>query len=159
MSFWQKINPKRAAKDFAGEWSQPSPHRWPVLGVAMAITFTMFWTLVPEDQRGFMPRPAVIYITSWDSHRTDEEIIASNLENQKRKDERAILIAARDERRKDLYRSLGRATGIDVEEIEADIKATEAADAKAAAGGEEASSPQPANTPPLASTPQADSAQ
>lgn len=133
LSFWQRLNAKRAVKDFAGEWQRPSPHRWPVLGVAMAITFTMFWTMVPEDQRGYTIRPDIIYVSSWFEGRSDDEIIAGNEANQTRKDERAALRKRREELRKDMYRSLGRATGIDVDEIEADIEAAEAAEAVAEA--------------------------
>lgn len=129
MSFWQKISPKRAAKDFAGEWQGDSPHRWPVLGVAIAITGSLLWMLIPAEQQGFLPRPNVIYISTWEEGRSDEEIIASNIANQKRKDIRAERQARRDEIRKDMYRTLGRATGVDVDAMEAKIKADEAEDA------------------------------
>src|SRR5690606_5818539 len=83
--------------------------------------------LIPKSERVAPPRPEVTYITSWRADRTDEEIVASNLENQRRKEERAALEEERAELRKEMYRDLGRATGIDVDEMEREIAREEAA--------------------------------
>ncbi len=133
MSFWRNISPKRAVTDFADTWSQPNPHRWLVVGVAFAATAAIFSVFIPETKRGEPVRPEVTYITSWAPDRTREEIVTSNLENQARKDERAALLAKREEVRKELYRTLGRATFIDVDAIDAQLEAERAAEE--AAGG------------------------
>jgi hypothetical protein len=132
MSFWSRISPKRAALDFYDQWQQPTPHRWQVMGVAIAATFAIFTLGIPESERGPPPRPEVTYITSWAADRTDEEIIASNIENQMRKERRQALLEAREERRRELYRALGEATFIDVDAMEEEIARERAAEQAAA---------------------------
>lgn len=129
--FFRQISPKRAVKDFAGHWSQPNPHRWRVLAVAAAMTFAMFYTLIPADQRAVPPRPDIIYISTFEEGRSEAEIIASNCANQAFKDEIERLLAERVELRKDMYRALGRATFVDVDEIEAELAAERAREEEA----------------------------
>jgi hypothetical protein len=132
MSFWRRISPRHAVQDFANEWRQPAPHRWKVLGVSVAATFFIGMMFVPKSQR-IQPRPPeVTWITSYAADRTDAEIAASNLANQRRQDEIAARLAKREEIRKNLYRELGRATFVDVDAMERKIAEEEAA-AKAAA--------------------------
>ena len=128
MSFWRTISPRRAVADFLEEWRRPQPYRWQALGIAVAITLGLMLLFIPESQRGEPLRPHVTYITSWYADRTEEEIIASNIENQRRQDELAALAAERAELRKDLYRQLGRATGLDVDKMEREIARQEAAE-------------------------------
>lgn len=128
MSFWRTISPRRAVADFLEEWRRPQPYRWQALGIAVAITLGLMLLFIPESQRGEPLRPQVTYITSWYADRTEEEIIASNIENQRRQDELAALAAERAELRKDLYRQLGRATGLDVDKMEREIARQEAAE-------------------------------
>ena len=132
MSFWRNISPKGAIGDFVEVWSRPTPYRWQILGLAMAMTFTIFAIAIPESQRGEPARPTVTYITSFAPDRADEEIIASNLANQRRKEELIAQQEAAAERRRDLYRALGRATGLDVDEMEREIAAEQAAERAAA---------------------------
>ena len=126
------INPKRAVDDFAEQWQQPTPHRWQILGVACAATFALIMLFLPESQRKEPARPEITYITTWDESRSREEIIASNIANQERKERIAALLEERAELRKELYRELGRATGLDVDQMEAEIRAEEEADRAAA---------------------------
>ena len=122
MSFWRQISPSRAVTDFAHEWRQPNPYRWRILGVSVAATFALMMLLLPESER-IQPRPPqVTWITTFAEGRTDDEIIASNVENQARKDRLAAEAAALAERRKEAYKALGRATGLDVDATEADIE-------------------------------------
>lgn len=145
MSFWRNISPKGAVGDFIDVWSEPTPYRWQILGVALALTFAFFTLLIPESERIPPERPSVTYITTYAEGRTDEEIVASNLANQRRKDELEAQREEAAERRKELYRALGRATGVDVDEMERQIAADKAAEEAAAAktqAATEASSPQ-----------------
>jgi len=152
MSFWSRISPRRAVVDFAHEWRQPSPYRWRVLAVSVAATFAIMMVFIPEDQRVAPRPPQVTWITTYAPDRTEAEIIASNIENQRRKEERAALLAAREERRKELYRTLGRATGVDVDAMEAEIARERAAEDEAAAAAAVAA---PADTPSPPQAPQA----
>lgn len=132
MSFWSRISPRRGVEDFVSEWRRPQPYRWRALALAVAATFALMMMLIPANQRVEPARPNVTYINSWAADRTDEEIIASNIENQRRQDELAAIHQRRAELRKKLYRELGRATGLDVEEMEREIARQEAAERAAA---------------------------
>lgn len=114
-----KINPVGGVADFWSEFKRPNPYRWPILGVSLLITGTMFYGFTSEKTYIPPPRPKVDYITTFAEGRSDAEIVASNVENQKRKDETAAQRAAIEEQKRELYRSLGRASGMDVETIEA----------------------------------------
>lgn len=124
--FLRLINPKRAALDFAEQWKQPTPHRWPILGVALALTFALFMLFIPESQRIEAKRPEVIYISTWEEGRSERDIIASNCANQQLKDELQAKLEERAEIRVDMYKALGRATFIDVDAIEAEAEAERA---------------------------------
>ena len=75
-------------------------------------------------------------ITSWPADRSLAEIKASNIVNQARKDRLAAEQAVRDEKVRNIYKTIGRASGMDVAAIErkaAEDRAAEEAAAKAAA--------------------------
>ena len=131
--FLRLFSPRRAASDFKSAWDQPTPHRWPILGVAAAFTFAVFTIAVPNTEYGEPERPEVIYYEGFEPGRTDEEIRLANIRNQCVKDLRAEQEEARAERRRDLYRALGDATGLDTAEMEREIAEQEAAE-RAAAG-------------------------
>ncbi len=144
-NFWRRVSPKRAVKDFADHWQNPTPHRWPILGLAVAVTLSMILLFVPGNEQIKPRRPEVIYISTWEEGRSEAEIIASNCRNQLLKDELEDKLAQRAELRRDIYRALGRATFIDVDEIDARIEAERAAEAAAA--------PETAPANPLAADP------
>lgn len=121
--FLRNISPRRAVTDFAKVWREPTDHRWPVLGVAMALTFALFMLFIPADRRIDPRPPEVIYISTWSDGRTEREIIASNCQNQRLKDDLEDRMAQRAEIRRDMYMALGRATFIDVDAIEAEAEA------------------------------------
>lgn len=133
MSFWRKISPARAAKDFAHEFQRPNPHRWPIIGVSAAVTVAIFSVIWQEEVRGPPPRPEVTYITSWRADRDDAEIIASNIRNQERKDALAAQRRASEERIREMYKTLGRVSGMDVDRIEREAMAERAAEERAKA--------------------------
>ena len=118
MRFLQRFSPRGGFEDFLAYWRQPTPYRWQILGVSVALTFTVMVLFVPESQRIEPRSPDVTYISTFAPDRTDEEIAASNLENQKLQDELRARRAAFEERKKELYRQLGRATGLDVDAME-----------------------------------------
>jgi len=122
------ISPRRAVADFAGEWRQPSPHRWKVLGVSIALTFFIFMMFVPESQRVEPRPPTITWITTYAPGRTQAEIIASNLAHQRQQDEIERRLAQREEIRRELYRELGRASGMDVDKMEREIERDRAAE-------------------------------
>ncbi len=133
MRFTSRFNPAGGIADFWNEIRRPTPYRWPVLGASLLCTFTLlFWVakervLVPPEP------PKVSFISTFEAGRSDAEIAASNRANQRRKERLAAEQAKRDEEVKEMYRALGRATGIDVDAMERKIAAEKAAAAAAAA--------------------------
>jgi hypothetical protein len=127
--------------DFANEWRQPNPYRWRVLGVSVAATFAMMIVLIPESQRIKPKPPEITWITTFAEGRTDAEIVASNLENQKRKDRLKAEAEARKQRKRAAARAVARASGFDPDELERQYSdqpaADEASPAEARATGDD----------------------
>lgn len=120
------MDPVGGLSDFWHEIRRPTPYRWPVLAASLAMTGSLlFWT-TQEDYFVPPPPPKVTYITTFAAGRTDAEIRQSNIENQRRQDALAAEAAAREERTRQLYRTVGRATGLDVDAMEAEARADEA---------------------------------
>lgn len=140
MRFTSRFNPTGGIVDFWQEIRRPTPYRWPILGLSLLCSFVLlFWVtkervLVPPE------RPKVSFISTFAQGRTEAEIIASNIENQKRKERAEAERARLEEKVKDAYRRLGRATGIDVDAMERKIAADKlAADRASAAAAAKAS--------------------
>jgi len=117
MSFWRQISPRGAVGDFVHEWQRPNPYRWRVLGVSVAATFTLMVILIPDSERIEPRAPKVTWISTFKPDRTDAEIVASNIANQKRKDKAAAERAERAERKREAARALARASGFDPDEL------------------------------------------
>lgn len=131
MSFWKDISPTTAVKDFRQVWTE-NPYRWRVLAIAMAITTGLMAMIIPKSERAAPERPTVTYITAFAPGRSDDEIIASNLENMKKQEAIRADQEKRAEFRKQMYRELGRATGLDVDAMEREIAEEQAAEKRAA---------------------------
>lgn len=131
MSFWKDISPTTAVKDFRQVWTE-NPYRWRVLAIAMAITTGLMAMIIPKNERAAPERPTVTYITAFAPGRSDDEIIASNLENMKKQEAIRADQEKRAEFRKQMYRELGRATGLDVDAMEREIAEEQAAEKRAA---------------------------
>lgn len=126
MRISSKYNPVGGAADFWREFTRPNPYRWPILAASVLATGSLLYWLMGEKY--FLPPepPKVVFIKTFAANRTEAEIIASNIENQKRKEREAAEQAARNEKVTDIYRAIGRASGMDVEAIEAEAAAEKA---------------------------------
>lgn len=102
--------------------------RFGVLLVAAAITGTILYQFSKE--RWLVPPapPEVTYISTFEPGRSDAEIEASNRANQAKQERLRAEQKAREEEAKDMYRALGRASGIDVEAMERRIAREKAAE-------------------------------
>lgn len=123
-----RFNPTPGVLDFWNEFRKPNPLRVPILLASMAPLALMFYWLSGETMYGAPEKPTITYITTLEGDRSDEEIIASNLENQEVKDLREQAEADLAERKRELYKALGAAAGMDVEEIERRADANRAAE-------------------------------
>ena len=117
-SYWRNVNPTGAVGDFIEVWRRAGGRRWPFVAAAMATTIGVFYVIVQESWKGPPPKPEVIFINSWTEDRSDAEIARTNIENQKLQDKLAAEQAVREQRVKDMYRTIGRASGMDVDAIE-----------------------------------------
>jgi uncharacterized protein (UPF0335 family) len=144
-NYLRRMSPRGGVEDFLTYWRQPTPYRWQILGASVALTFTIMVLFVPEDQVAEPARPTVTYISTFAPGRSDAEIMASNIENQRRQDVLEAERAALEERKKQVYRDLGRATGVDVDAMERRIARERAAEQAAAAERAQAAEARAAN--------------
>ncbi|MEC7817161.1 MAG: hypothetical protein VX454_00685 [Pseudomonadota bacterium] len=121
-----RFNPVGGSQDFWSEFTRPNPYRWPILIASMLCTFGLLFWVTKERVIGPPARPEVTFISTFAEGRTDEEIVASNLANQRLQDQIREEQAVREEEVRDMYRTLGRASGLDVDAMEAEIAADRA---------------------------------
>ncbi|WP_206242556.1 hypothetical protein [Novosphingobium terrae] len=140
-SMWKDVSPSGAVKDFVTVFRDAGTARWKIALLAASCTALTFSMLTREEHRVPQRLPYITYITSWQEGRSDAEIKASNIANQKLKDKEKAEAERDAQETRDLYKALGRASGMDVDAIEAKAKADDAAAAKAKA---DAYNPQPA---------------
>ncbi|MCR9179776.1 MAG: hypothetical protein NXH71_06030 [Erythrobacteraceae bacterium] len=123
-----RFNPAPGLADFWNEIRRPQPYRWPILALSvMPVALILYWamgTTVYKDPE----RPRVTYISTFDPARTEAEIIATNRTNQEVKALRAAEEARIAARKRELYKALGAAAGMDVEAIERKAEAERAAE-------------------------------
>ena len=128
MSIWKNVDPVGAIADFRTVWGQAGKNLWWIALAAAAATTGIFSIMVQEEHR-ILPRPPkVIYITSWRADRSDAEIVASNKANQAYQDKLRAEQAKRDEEVREVYKKIGRMSGMDVDAIEAKARAEKAAE-------------------------------
>ena len=126
MRLRNRINPVGGFSDFWTEWKRPTPYRWPILIASMLCTFGLLFWVTKERVIGPPARPEVTFISTFAEGRTDEEIVASNVANQQLQDQIREEQAVREEEVREMYRTLGRASGLDVDAMEAEIAADRA---------------------------------
>lgn len=154
-SFWRNANPVGALADFRAVWRQAGARRWPFVAAALACTLGVFYLIVQESWQGPLPKPKVTWINSWTADRSDAEIRREIIANQKVQDRLRQEQAARDEKVKAIYRTLGKVSGMDTAAIEreaAEQAAREKAARDRAIGLTSAPAPAP-STPAAENTP------
>lgn len=125
---WRDVSPTGAISDFITVFRQAGANRWRFAGLALLPPLGIFWTFANEEVRGNPPGPVVTYITSFRPGRSDAEIIASNIVNQQRKERLAAEQAKREEEVREIYKTIGRLSGMDVDAIERKAQAERAAE-------------------------------
>lgn len=130
---WRQVSPRGAVRDFIEVWREAGRNRWRIAVLSAAMTTGIFSVMIQEGAVGPPRRPTIDYITVWDPHRSDAEIMASNIANQKHKERLAAEQARRDEEVRNIYKTIGRASGMDVDAIEKQAAADRAAEARARA--------------------------
>jgi hypothetical protein len=131
MSYWQKINPGGAISDFRTVFRDAGPKRWPVAIVSAMLTVGIFSSLAYESWIKPRALPQITYITSWPDDRTAAETRAFIAENQKRKDAQEAAQAEYDATGRQLWETVGRASGLDVNKLKRQAEADRAREAAA----------------------------
>jgi len=132
-SMWKDVSPSGAVKDFVTVFRDAGTARWKICVLAACCTALTFSMLTGEEHRVPQRLPSITYITSWQDGRSDAEIKASNIANQKLKEKEKAEAERDAQETRDLYKALGRASGMDVDAIERKAKADDAAEAAAKA--------------------------
>lgn len=74
--FPRPVSPRSALGDMWSYFRENRPHKWPLLGLSMAITWVIIWVFMVDANTNTMPtRNKIIYIQSWDASRSDAAII------------------------------------------------------------------------------------
>ncbi|MEL7319384.1 MAG: hypothetical protein AAFN04_12185 [Pseudomonadota bacterium] len=156
MSSITRFNPKTGIVDFWHEFRKPNPFRIPMLLASTVPLMVIFYWLSGETHYSNPERPVITYISTLDQARSDAEIIASNEANQEVKELREAAADDLAERKREIYKQLGRGLGMDVDKIAAEADARKAAEDAAAAerraervapSGDEASAPADTQAP------------
>lgn len=133
-TFFARFNPVGPVGDFIAVWREAGRARWVFFALALLTSFGAFSLVMFEEYR-IVPRPPeIIWINSWRADRSDAEIRTSNIVNERQKRADAADQAKRDEEVRHIYKTIGRLSGMDVDAIERQAKAEQAAsDARAQA--------------------------
>lgn len=127
-SYWQHVNPVAAISDIKEVVRQAGDNKWRIGLAAAATTLFLFWSLTHESWRVPQEKPKIIYINSWYADRSEEQTKANIEKNQKLKDALKADQDKRDEAVKNIYRQIGKASGMDTDAIERKAQADAAAE-------------------------------
>lgn len=128
----QRYNPGPGLADFWDYLRRPQPYRWPILIASTLPALAILLWAGSEARTKEPERPKVTYISTLAADRSDEQIMAENLANQEKQDKLRAEREALEARKRELYRSLGSATGIDVKTMEREAAAERAREEAAA---------------------------
>ena len=131
----RRLNPLAAMGDLGAQLSTPYPHRFKMMLAAAAVTTGLFSVIYQEGAAGLPLPPKITYIQSFAPNRSEAEIVAGNIAATKAARAAEAEKAAGQERVRQIYKTLGRASGMDVDKIEAEARAEREAEAAAMAAG------------------------
>lgn len=128
--YWQDVSPTGMFADFRMVWKQAGHNRWRIAAVSGACTFAIFYLMMGQEASAPHPPPKVTYISTLPEHRSDAEILKDNIANQKAKEALAREQAKRDADVREIYKTLGRWSGMDVDKIAREAEAEQKAEEK-----------------------------
>jgi hypothetical protein len=131
---WRDVSPGGALGDLLTVFRDAGRNRWRYALLAALPPLGIFMVFANEEMRGLPPPPKITYITSWRADRSEAEIIKSNIENQKFQDGLRAEQARREAEVREIYKTIGRYSGMDVDAIEKRAAADRAAEAARKAG-------------------------
>ena len=131
---WRDVSPGGALGDFVTVFRAAGRNRWRYALLAALPPLGIFAVFANEEMRGLPPPPKITYITSWRADRSEAEIVKSNIENQELQDWLNARQAKREAEVREIYKTVGRYSGMDVDAIEKRAAAERAADEAHKAG-------------------------
>jgi hypothetical protein len=126
---WRDASPTGAISDFVGVWRSAGRNRWRIAFFAALPPLGILAVFMQEEVRGKPRPPDITYITSWAAGRSEAEIEASNIANQQLQDRLRAEQARREAEVREIYKTIGRYSGMDVDAIEKRAEAERAAEA------------------------------
>ena len=100
-------------RDFVDYMRADRPHRWPALGVAVAVPAVVFYFMARAIHPAEAPKGQIIYVESWRADRSDYDVRRDWLA-------RARAANERNRRRRDAYGAFARTLGQDYDVRRAD---------------------------------------
>lgn len=114
-AFFRNVSPRRAVLDIWKILGAPSEFRWPAFALAAMVTGSIFLLMVNQEGRALPPPPKVLYFESWRADRSDKDIIAGNIKASREAKAEIAAEEARAEDMRQMYKSVGAATGLDTD--------------------------------------------
>jgi len=127
-----RFNPAPGFADLWSELRRPRPYRWLFLAVSMVPAAVILGWALEQEYYAPPEQPMITYINTLADGRSDAEIQAENRANQEIKDLRAAEEARLTGEKRKIYKALGAAAGMDVDEMERKADAERAAEEAAA---------------------------
>ena len=113
MKMFGKVDVGGGLSDFWSYVREPRAHRWPLWGLAAAITYVIFYGLslyiIPAEQ----PKRQIVYIDNWSADRSVEEERADWVERAKETTRKNALRRAE-------YQKLAKLLGVEYDSSDAD---------------------------------------
>lgn len=125
-SFWKNVNPAGAIGDLLQVFRDAGPHRLRYSLLAAMATLGVFSIMVTQSWKKQRQLPEVTYINSWPADRSAQETRRFIAENQKKKETLQAQEAAAAKQAQELWMAVGKASGIDVEQIKREADAEKA---------------------------------
>lgn len=113
MKLFSKVDITGGFSDFWDYVRQPRPHRWPIWGVALALSLVIFYGfakyLIPYER----PKPQIVYFENWSAERSAADVRADWVA-------RAKETTRRNAERRAQYQKLADMMGVEYDSAKAD---------------------------------------
>ena len=106
MSFFARLSPIRAINDLRQYLAGRPPYEIVFLGLAIVITTFFIYLFARNDYAPPPYRPDIIYVEQWPLSRTDAQIRAAQIVDQKVKEKRLAAEKAAEEKRRAEFRKV-----------------------------------------------------
>jgi len=74
--FPRPASPRSAGSDLLNYLTEKRSHKWPLLGVSIALTWVIVWAFITDANTNTLPtRNKIVYFDNWRSDRSDVAII------------------------------------------------------------------------------------